>query len=384
MGWRQWLTTGLGRRRARRWLAALLILLVAAAWGVWRRDRPVAYLSETVRRLDVERSVLATGTLQPIRKVDVGAQVSGQLKRLHVKLGERVTAGRLLAEIDPQLALHDLKIANADLAALAAERHGADERLWLATRELARQQALVAGDASSQRELERARAEMQRARAERDGIAARQRKARHVIEQQRTRLAYTRIAAPMTGEVLKIDTREGQTVIAAQQAPTILTLGDLSRMEVQAQVSEADILHIRPGAPAYFTLLGAAGRHRGRVREVQPTPQRLNNAVFYNVLFEVDNPARTLRTDMTAQVTIVLASAPSALAIPLTALGPRLADGRHPVRVLAPDGTIATRRVRTGVTGRTHAQVLEGLSAGERVVTGADDEPSAQQEPTHA
>lgn len=365
-------------------MAVLLLLLLAVAVIAWRRDRPVTYLSEVIRRIDVEHSVLATGTLQPIRKVDVGAQVSGQLKRLHVKLGERVAAGRLLAEIDPQLAEHDLKIASADLEALRAQRHGADQRLWLATRELKRQRALAAGDASSQRELDRALAEAQRARAERDGIAARQVKARHVIDQQRTRLAYTRIAAPMTGEVLKIDTREGQTVIAAQQAPTIVTLGDLSRMEVLAQVSEADILHIRPGIPAYFTLLGAAGRHHGRVREVQPTPQRINNAVFYNVLFDVDNPARTLRTDMTAQVTIVLASAPAALAVPLTALGARRDDGYHPVRVLAADGTIVKRRVRTGVTGRTHAEVLEGLSAGEQVVTGADDESPARQEPEHA
>jgi macrolide-specific efflux system membrane fusion protein len=179
----------------------------------------------------------------------------------------------------------------------------------------------------------------------------------------------------MTGEVLTIDTREGQTVIAAQQAPKILTLGDLSRMVVWAQVSEADIVRIRTGQRAYFSLLGSPlRRHYGVVREIQPAPEKINNAMFYRVLFDVENPDRALRTEMSAQVGIVQGEIKHGLILPLSALGEQGADGRYQVRVLAADGAALRRQVRIGLKGRTHAQVLDGLRAGERVVTSEPDD----------
>jgi len=174
--------------------------------------------------------------------------------------------------------------------------------------------------------------------------------------------------------VLTIDTREGQTVIAAQQAPKILTLGDLSRMDVWAQVSEADVVRIKPGQQAYFSLLGAPEqKHTGVVREIQPTPEKISNAMFYRVLFDVPNPEHILRTDMTAQVGVILQSSKGALLLPLTALGNQLADGRYKVRVLKDKAPPQERTVRIGIRSRSHAQVLEGLSEGERVVTTVED-----------
>jgi macrolide-specific efflux system membrane fusion protein len=355
-------------------LFALLLLGLALFWRPLKSAPPV-YLSEMVGQGDIEDAVLASGVLQPIARVEVGAQVSGQLKSLKVKLGERVLKGQLLAEIDPSLALNDQKVAMTELGGLLAQRDGVAADLTQAQEEAGRQDVLRAGAASSDKEWRRAQTQLALRRSALAELDARIARSRLQIDRQRTELAYRRITAPMTGEVLTIDTREGQTVIAAQQAPKILTLGDLSRMVVWAQVSEADIVRIRTGQRAYFSLLGSPlRRHYGVVREIQPAPEKINNAMFYRVLFDVENPDRALRTEMSAQVGIVQGEIKHGLILPLSALGEQGADGRYQVRVLAADGAALRRQVRIGLKGRTHAQVLDGLRAGERVVTSEPDD----------
>jgi membrane fusion protein, macrolide-specific efflux system len=372
----------LRRQRLRRMVLVVLAALLISSAIVWLvrgggRVEP-AYMTSVVALADVERSVLASGVLQPIHKVDVGAQVSGQLKRLHVRLGQTVSRGDLLAEIDPQLAQTDLQIAQAELDATQAEYRGVAAKLVEAREEWGRQQSLSRAGISSLRELQRALAERRRLESDLAGVSARVAKGRYSVEQQRTRLAYTRIAAPIDGQVLSIDTREGQTVIAAQQAPTILKLGDLSRIEVRAQVSEADIGRIRSGMPAFFTLLDASGvRYRGTVREIQPTPEKLNNAMFFNVLFDVDNPKRLLRPDMTAQVTLIERSVRQVPTVLLTALDDEIGNGFYRVRVQTASDRIETRKVRIGLIGRTHAQVLQGLTPGERVIIAVPESGSS-------
>jgi macrolide-specific efflux system membrane fusion protein len=286
-----------------------------------------------------------------------------------------VLKGQLLAEIDPSLALNDQKVAMTELGGLLAQRDGVAADLTQAQEEAGRQDVLRAGAASSDKEWRRAQTQLALRRSALAELDARIARSRLQIDRQRTELAYRRITAPMTGEVLTIDTREGQTVIAAQQAPKILTLGDLSRMVVWAQVSEADIVRIRTGQRAYFSLLGSPlRRHYGVVREIQPAPEKINNAMFYRVLFDVENPDRALRTEMSAQVGIVQGEIKHGLILPLSALGEQGADGRYQVRVLAADGAALRRQVRIGLKGRTHAQVLDGLRAGERVVTSEPDD----------
>jgi macrolide-specific efflux system membrane fusion protein len=365
-------------RRARKWwltgIAVVLLLAVPITLLWWFRvpSRPPVHQTILVSRADIEDSVLASGVLHPIRQVDVGAQVSGQLKRLLVRLGDRVVRDQLLAEIDSRLVRSDLQIARADLAVLQAELSGQKAKCRLADEERSRQNALYAAHAGSERDWQRARAHSQEQLAAHDSLLARISKARHAIAQQQARLTYTRITAPLEGEVLEIATQAGQTVIAAQQAPKIMTLGDLSRMEVRAQVSEADIGRIRLGQRAYFYLLGSPQqRYYGVVREIQPSPEKINNAMFFHVLFDVDNAARNLRLNMTAMVVIVLSMQSNALVLPLAALGAPDADGRYRVRVLA-DGLAQERRVQIGLKSRTHAQILSGLSQGDAVLGSAD------------
>jgi membrane fusion protein, macrolide-specific efflux system len=336
-----------------------------------------AYLTATVTRASVESTVMATGTLQAYHQVDVGAQVSGQLKSLKVDLGDHVKKGQLLAEIDPEVLQNALVSAQANLASLEAQKLAVSANLWQANLTLQRQQQMLARQATSQQELEAAKAQSDMLRANLASFSAQISQAHAQVDSAKANLAYTKITAPIDGEVVAIVTQEGQTVVASQQAPVILKLADLDHMTVKAQISEADVIRIRPGQPAYFTILGDTdARHTGVLRAVEPAPQDFSNGdakpggpVFYSALFETSNPDHQLRIGMTAQVTVGLQRADNTLYIPISALGRRMQDGRYPVRVLHPDGSTTTLMVAVGINDRVNIQVLEGLNEGDEVVT---------------
>ena len=199
--------------------------------------------------------------------------------------------------------------------------------------------------------------------------------------QRRLRLGYTAITAPMDGTVVNLPVQEGQTVIAIQVTPVMVTLADLDEITVRARVPEADVGQVRPGQKARFvTLAGEAQRHEGRVRVIQPVPERAGNAVFYNVLFEVPNRELRLLSDMTVQVSIETGQADKALAIPMVALGMRGDDGRYAVQVLGKEGKPEPRSIRTGLQDGARVQVLEGLKTGDKVLL-APPSPDAASAP---
>lgn len=373
-------------RRRRIVLATLAIVAIAA--GVTLKacapDKHPQYLSAPVSRGDLENAVLATGALQAFKQVDVGAQVSGQLKSLKVRLGDKVTKGQWLAEIDPVISENALRQARASEESLRAQQQSTAAQLTQAELAFKRQQAMLPDDATSRESFEAARATLDVQRATLASLAAQIRSARIQIETAQANLGYTRIVAPIDGEVVAVVTQEGQTVIAQQQAPVILKLADLDTMTVKAQVSEADVIRVRAGQTAYFTILGEPDkRHYGKLRAIEPAPQNYaeaqsplgggskpNSAVFYNALFEVPNPEHRLRISMTAQVSIVLSNARNALSIPAAALGEKRKDGTYAVRVLRADGSTDTRNVRIGINNNVRVEVLAGLKDGERVVIG--------------
>ncbi|WP_406806231.1 efflux RND transporter periplasmic adaptor subunit [Burkholderia semiarida] len=378
-------------RRRRIVLATLAVVAIAA--GVTLKacapDKHPQYLSAPVTRGNLENAVLATGALQAFRQVDVGAQVSGQLKTLKVKLGDKVTKGQWLAEIDPVISENALRQARASEESLRAQQQSTAAQLTQAELAFRRQQAMLPDDATSRESFEAARATLDVQRATLASLAAQIRSARIQIETAQANLGYTRIVAPIDGEVVAIVTQEGQTVIAQQQAPVILKLANLDTMTVKAQVSEADVIRVSAGQTAYFTILGEPDkRHYGKLRAIEPAPQNYaeaqsalgggggggstkpNSAVFYNALFDVPNPGHRLRIAMTAQVNIVLGNARNALSIPAAALGDKRKDGTYAVRVLRADGGTETRHVRIGINNNVRVEVLAGLKDGERVVIG--------------
>ncbi|MPV56796.1 macrolide transporter subunit MacA [Burkholderia sp. HI2761] len=373
-------------RRRRIVLATLAVVAIAA--GITLKacapDKHPQYLSAPVTRGDLENAVLATGALQAFKQVDVGAQVSGQLKTLKVKLGDKVTKGQWLAEIDPVISENALRQARASEESQRAQQQSAAAQLTQAELAFRRQQAMLPDDATSRESFEAARATLDVQRASLASLAAQIRSARIQIETAQANLGYTRIVAPIDGEVVAIVTQEGQTVIAQQQAPVILKLAELDTMTVKAQVSEADVIRVHAGQTAYFTSLGEPDkRHYGKLRAIEPAPQNFadpqsplsgstkpNSAVFYNALFDVPNPEHRLRIAMTAQVNIVLGDARNALIIPAAALGEKRKDGTVAVRVLRADGSTQTRHIRIGINNNVRVEVLAGLKDGERVVIG--------------
>jgi membrane fusion protein, macrolide-specific efflux system len=368
--------------------ATILIALATLSYRYFIKADPAHHLTADVTHADIEDAVLAAGVLQAFKQVDVGAQVSGQLKTIEVKLGDKVTKGQLLAQIDLTLPQYALQQERVNEGELRADRQAALARLREAALADARERQLLLDEATSREAAAAAEAALNVRRAELAVCDAKLKKARIEVEKAQARVGYTRIVAPIDGEVVAIVTQEGQTVIAEQQAPVILKLADLDTITVKAQVSEADVVRVAPGQRAYFTILGDPDtRYEGKLRAVEPAPHdfadaqgglsggtsktsRPNTAVFYNALFEVPNPDQRLRIAMTAQVSIVLRTASHALNIPASALSAKGADGNHTVRVLHQDGRIETRNVRVGINNNVKAEVLAGLNAGERVIVG--------------
>ncbi|WHP32946.1 macrolide transporter subunit MacA [Trabulsiella odontotermitis] len=350
----------------------LAVLIVIGGIWLWRTlNAPLPqYQTLIVRKGDLQQSVLATGKLDALRKVDVGAQVSGQLKTLSVNIGDKVKKDKLLGVIDPEQAENQIKEVDATLMELRAQLRQAQAEQKLAQVTLARQQKLAKTNLISQQDLDTAATDLAVKQAQIGTIEAQIKRNQATLDTAKTNLDYTRIVAPMAGEVTQITTLQGQTVIAAQQAPNILTLADLSTMLVKAQVSEADVIHLKPGQKAWFTVLGdPLTRYEGTLKDILPTPEKVNDAIFYYARFEVPNPQGVLRLEMTAQVHIQLSGVKNVMTIPLSALGDAVGDNRYNVRLLR-NGEVKDREVTIGARNDTEVEITKGLEEGDEVITG--------------
>ncbi|MBF0544293.1 MAG: efflux RND transporter periplasmic adaptor subunit [Candidatus Riflebacteria bacterium] len=329
----------------------------------------VNYITVAVQRGDVESTVIARGVLQPIKYVDVGAQTSGQLKSLKVQCGDQVTLGQLLAEIDPILATTALVAAEAALEGLIAQREGKLAQLVLAQTQGDRNEDLVKKNLIAIQDKDITHSINAVAVADVKVISAQIKQAEAAVDTAKAALGYTKITAPIAGEVVSINLLEGQTLNDKQQAPTILRIADLATMTVCAQVSEADIGLVKPGQDVYFTVLGQSDvRWDGKIRQILPTPELINNVVFYDVLFDIPNTEQKLKIQMTAQVFIVLAKTKNALVIPTSVVGNADEGAEITVRLLQPDGSSASRTIKIGIKSELMAEVTNGLKEKEQII----------------
>jgi macrolide-specific efflux system membrane fusion protein len=356
--------------------------LIASGYGAWQAlampsNRPASQASAAAVRGDLEEAVSATGTLQPRDYVDVGTQVSGQLKTVHVEIGDVVKEGDLLAEIDPAVYLARVDANQAQLRHLEAQLAERRAQLKLAEQKAQRQANMMREGATTAEAVQTAQAELDSAKAQIEALKAQMQQVRSTLRGDQANLSYTNIHAPMAGTVVTRTAKAGQTLNANQSAPIVLRIADLSTMTVQTQVSEADVSRLRVGMPVYFTTLGAEGkRWHGTLRQVNPTPEVVNNVVLYNALFDVPNADGALMTQMTAQVFFVVAEAKDAVIVPVAALQRR--DGRAAVRVQTDEGRFERREVELGLVTRVAAEVRSGLEPGERVATAAAAPRSAR------
>lgn len=391
-------------RSWRRWLAMLMVLLLLAVSGWWWwRPPPVTPPTARVTRADIQLLITATGAVEPRRYVDVGAQVSGQVKRIHVQVGDDVKRGQLLLEIDPDVQQAVVEGARASLASLQAQEVEQRVQMRLASQQLKRRRRLLKQDAATREDLENAEAALEMAQARIASLQARMQETRATLRAEETRLSYTRIYAPMDGTVIALEAREGQTLNATYQTPRMMRIADLATMTVRTRVSEADVQGVTAGMPVWFSPLVAQLGHEeaprrwhGKVRQVLPAPDlppgsgqgdggqdgsasaTTPTVVNYTALFDVDNADGVLRPQMTAQVSFVARSAPGVLAVPMAALERQLdaPPGTYRARLRLADGSVLQRTVRIGVTDLVLGEVLEGLDEGDEVLLNVATEVS--------
>lgn len=399
-----------------KFIIILLILAIAGsvAWFYLKpKEEAPQYITSDVIQQDLEQSVSATGTLEATKMISVGSQVSGQVKKMYVKLGDYVKRGQLIAQIDSVQQENSLKTNEANLKSQSAQLAVKEVSLIKLKAEYERQKAMYAQDATSKAELESAWASYQTAQAEIKAVQAQMEQTRLSIATAKENVAYTQIIAPIDGTVVAIVTEEGQTVNANQSAPTIVKLAQLDKMTIKAEISEADVMKVQTGQTVYFTTLGDENKRFATLRQVEPAPESINNdasssttsAVYYNALFDVPNTDGKLRINMTAQVNIILNEAKNALTIPASALqskrnnlnsnkptqtGENNKPAQKPqllelsadeqamvdnnqaslatVRVLQADNSVRTQQILIGLNNRVNAQVLRGLELGEKVI----------------
>jgi len=357
----------------KRLLAGLLVLAVAAGgawlWKVKFAEKPAQYTTEEVARGDITRVVSATGTIQAVNTVTVGSQVSGTIKRIYVDYNSQVKKGQLIAEIDPTLLNAQAQQAEAEVASSRANLAQAEAGLREAAREYERQKSLFASDFVAKSALESAETSLATARAQVESARAGIRSSLATLSQRRTNLGYTKILSPVNGVVTAKQVSEGQTVAASLSAPELFTIAeDLSKMQVEAAVDEADIGYVKEGMSVSFTVdTYPEDTFGGKVLQVRLSPSTTENVVTYTVVISASNPDLRLKPGMTANVNIETASAKGVLKVPNAALRfrPVAANGSRKTAASqatppspqdggAPGGEGSSKK-SSGLTGRTRA-----------------------------
>ncbi len=379
------------RRRVVLVVLVLLLQAVAVWWAFFRNTDTLETM--TVHRTGIESTVSALGTLQPQRYVDVGAQVSGQISRILVQPGDNVEKGDLLVEFDPSIQQAEVDTDRANLQSLRAQLAERQAELTLAQQKVNRQRRMAADGSTRMEDFQTAEANLKIAQARVQSLTAQIEGAASRLKGSEAKLGHTRIYAPMSGTVVTLDAREGQTLNAAYQTPVVMRIADLSRMTVWAEVSEADIGRVKVDMPVYFTTMGlmdAQGQPRrweSTLRQVLPAPPNKpvtaaagaggqegaqpasGKVVAYTALFDVDNADGALMPQMTARVFFVSAAASHALVVPLAALKPTADRNTFEAQVLE-NGSRRQRTVKVGVRDRLQAEVVSGLNEGDVLVTG--------------
>ena len=367
----------------RLWIIAAFIL-IGGGYGYWSWAKAEAdQLAEapatvSVTRGTVERTVLASGVIEAGSLVSVGARESGLIETLAVGLGDKVTEGDLIAQIDSLDQQNDVLQAEADLAQIAAQIVASNASLKEAELAMNRKRTLNDKNLTATSVVEAADAALAVARAQLGSLDAQKARASVAVSSARLALERTRITAPVSGTVVAVVTAQGQTVNASSNTPTIVKIADLVWMVVKAEISEADVTRVAPGQSASLTLLGEPDvAIAATLRAIEPAPASIkesdeiatDQAIYYNALFDVVNPDGKLRIGMTAEVKISLSQATDVPLVLASTLGAVQPDGSYQVEVWNP-GT-ARRELRTvtiGVTDNITAEVKAGLAEGDLVV----------------
>ena len=370
--------------------AIIAVVLVAVGAAVWRvracgsHEPAIRYELATVDRGAIEAKVTATGTVNPIKTVQVGSQISGRIEELGADFNSVVEPGQVIAQIDPRPFQATVNQATANLHAANAEVRKARAQAIDARRIARRNQQLAAQQLIARQQADTTEANAIAAEGTLEAARATVIQAEAELESAKLSLSYTRIVSPIHGTVISRTVDVGQTVAASFNAPILFLIGeDLTKMQVDTNIAEADVGRLEQGMTATFTVDAyPARRFRGTIREVRNAPQNIQNVITYNAVIDVANPDLRLKPGMTANVEVVYANRKDVLRVPNAAL-----RFRPPVELAGKVAPLplgkklvwierATRLVpvviEPGVSDGTFTELLAGtLVEGDKLVTEA-------------
>lgn len=364
------------------WLL-VVVVLAAVVWGLFFKPKDqMNFVTDDVRRSDIMQTVNATGEIAAAQLVDVGAQASGQIKKLYVKLGQQVKKGDLIADIDSTTQLNTLNTNKAKLDTYRAQLVSAQIALKMKQRAFDRERALMGQDATSKADFDNAQDNLAAARANVAELKSQIRQTQIAINTSEADLGYTRITAPMDGTVVSIPVEEGQTVNSSQNTPTIVQLADLSKMLNKMQIAEGDMSKVKAGMHLTFTTLADNNKVRKATLEaVDPGLTKMSQgsydtstdttdtAIYYYARALVPNDDGTLHIGMTTQNNIFVKSVRNVLTVSNQAI--RHNRGKKVVKVLGDNQQVQEKQIETGITDGMRTEVKSGLKEGDRVVLSA-------------
>ena len=367
----------------------LLGLLVAAGAAYYffsnNSKQETTYLTESVTRGNVEKTVVASGSVESVNEVDVGAQVSGKITKLYVKLGQEIKKGEMIADIDSTTQINTLNTKKAALVSYQAQLKAKKTAYDVALSSYNRLSKLYTQKATSLDSLNSAKSTLDNAKAEMEAIEANIKQAEIEVNTAETNVGYTKITAPMDGTVISVPVSEGQTVNANQTTPTIVTIADLSKMKIKPEISEGDITKVKAGQEVSFTILSDSQTvYHSVIDSVDPantttsdssstssstsssSSSSTTSAIYYYANVLIDNPNRTLRIGMTTENNIKIANAKDVLLVSNMAI--QKLDGKSFVNVLNDKNQPEQREVETGVQNDFQTEIKSGLNEGEKVI----------------
>ena len=365
----------------------LLGLLIAAGAAYYffssNSKQETTYLTESVTRGNVEKTVVASGSVESVNEVDVGAQASGKITKLYVKLGQEIKKGEMIADIDSTTQINTLNTKKAALVSYQAQLKAKKTAYDVALSSYNRLSKLYTQKATSLDSLNTAKSTLDNAKAEVEAVEANIKQAEIEVNTAETNVGYTKITAPMDGTVISVPVSEGQTVNANQTTPTIVTIADLSKMKIKPEISEGDITKVKAGQEVSFTILSDSQTvYHSVIDSVDPantttsdssstsslssSSSSTTSAIYYYANVLIDNPDRTLRIGMTTENNIKIANAKDVLLVSNMAIQKR--DGKSFVNVLNNKNQPEPREVEIGVQNDFKTEIKSGLNEGEKVI----------------
>ena len=364
-----------------KWVAALVIL-AGLGWYGYQKMQPkneATFITEEVKRGKIAQTVSATGEISATNLVDVGAQVSGQIKKMHVKIGDIVKEGDLIAEIDDVTQVNEVNTRKAQLQTYQAQLESAQVALKIAQRKYSRYKSLASADAVSKEEFEATEDSLATNRAKIKELQSSIRQTQIAINTAEKDLGYTRITAPSTGTVVSLVVEQGQTINSSQTSPTVVQIADLTSMTNKMQIAEGDATKVKAGQTVNFTILSEPDAPiSAKLDSIDPglttmsqgsyskSTDTTSNAIYYYARATVPNPDGKLAIGMTTQNTVEIASADNVLMVPTVAI--KTKDGKKFVRVLGANNQAVDREIQTGLKDSMNTEVKSGLNEGEKVV----------------